>query len=114
MSTAEIDDTLFVKLYRQVHESITTQEFSLADFTVLVMTCMQIVEQIKDMRGARKKRLVVRLVKRFIADVEVGEVERELLLKAVDALLPDLIDGMVDASKGKLFPLLAKKWCKCL
>jgi hypothetical protein len=110
-------DKNFDIAYDQLKKLAITQEFSMSDFTMLVMATMNVVEDLsKDdpqLRGIVKKKLAISLVKKLAKDIAEGqrlsEKDKKALDLAIETMLPNVIDGLIDASKGKLFINLRKK-----
>lgn len=108
--------------YDQLKKLAIIQEFNISDFTMLVMGTMNVVENLSksdpNLRGIVKKKLAIMLVKRLAKDISehqrLNEKDKKALDLAIETMLPNIIDGLVDASKGKLFIKIKKKIFKCL
>ena len=90
----------FTQLVGDFSEPITA-----SNLVATVVRLMKVANKSKELSGSMKKKLVIAYVKKVTDATE----------NKWDDLLPDLIDGLLDAEKGKLTikdkPWL--KWCPC-
>ena len=82
--------------------SLENQDIVANHITKIIELTMEMVEKHKDLSGLAKKEIVVvstnRLIKTYVHD----ETTKELLLTICNSMLEDMIDLVVDATKGKV------------
>ena len=73
---------------------------TIKSLTQSVITCMGIVGQFKNMKGADKKQLVIDMLIFILDKTDSGIFE--LIEPFIKEAIPDLIDELIDVEKGKI------------
>lgn len=97
----------FDAVYDQFESWADGQELTAGNVAVLVMKAMQLAQEVARTsgdKGAAKKELVMRLLKRLIQGSDrLDDDAKDVLLMIVENTVPAFIDGLVNADHGKLF-----------
>ena len=106
-------------LYEEVKDIIKDRVITPENIIQVVITCMKLVEQNKNLSGSQKKVIVLRVVELLINDIICDDDTRKNLEMVVTTVLPNLIDVMKSLDIGKISIKIKKKWneiftcCKC-
>lgn len=90
------------RLYNKLEEILGENKLSCDNLISVVVLLMQYVETYKELKGEEKRNIIIRVLKRFIADKignEEGAYDINLLIKTT---LPDIIDSLVAVDKKQL------------
>jgi hypothetical protein len=74
----------------------------------LCLEMVQIVESYKDLKGPQKKELVIEVLKEY-AKLNLESPEEEIVLMAIDHLLPPAIDAFIAIDKKQVI-IKTKNW----
>lgn len=94
---------------------IKFKTFSASDFTVLLTSCMSLVESYKTLSGEDKKNIVVEVITMFIDSAPISAEVKQLLHTMLDLLVQSMIDLFVSVANGELLKnfktCCSKKMC---
>ena len=98
-----------------VLKRMTGAEISTSTVATLLKYAMEAVEA-SELKGSEQKELAVKVVKEILVRAEISDDARAICLSIVDSgVLSDMVDLVVDATKGRLEINQAKKKVrKCL
>ena len=112
--------TIVTNTIEQIYKSLRTgfenyelDQNNIVDFVIRTMT---LVEQEKSLNGREKKAVVIEILTRLVDSYDKLNTESKISLKLViRTVVPGLIDGLVQASKGflSLNKNLKEKVSKC-
>jgi len=101
------------ELYEEFEQ--TYKKLGFKNVTRVITLLMERAAKFERLSGEKKKRIVLHCLRELIKDNVRSKQNRMVLLTMVDLTFPELIDGMVSASKGEfIFKTVKKgllKWC---
>jgi hypothetical protein len=106
-----MDDNLD-RIYASLkHWTDGTKEITSAGLTILVLEVIQLVEKVK-INGAAKKQLALDLVEKLIRESSIEDKENFLMI--AKAIVPSMIDSIIDIDKRKITIKTQKKIRSCM
>lgn len=108
-------NTVFSMVVDEVKERMTGADVNTSTVTILLKYAMEAVE-LTQVRGAEQKELAVKIVRKIVVDAPLSkEVEAACMAIVDSGVLSDVVDLVIDATKGRLdVNRLKKKGKKCL
>lgn len=104
------------QIYKSLRSGFENYELDQNNIVDFVIRAMTLVEQEKSLNGREKKAVVIEILTRLVDSYDKLNNESKISLKLVlRAVVPGLIDGLVQASKGflSLNKTLKEKASKC-
>lgn len=90
------------ELTQTLENTVNTGDLDTKRLVQLIPDLMELVEKYPELKGRDKKRLVLEVLKKFVTNKVENEDQKARLLQLLDEVVPDMVDVVVDASKGKL------------
>lgn len=102
-ATAEVSvDNDASQLYDAIKSAIENpSEITVATFVLLVPKAMELVEAIPNLSGTEKKKLVIDVLARLVADLPIQDEVKATILSFIENQLPTVIDIVVNSSIGE-------------
>ena len=85
----------------KLKEKVSVIEIRSSTIALVIKYVMEIVEE-TPLKGVEQKELSIKLIREIIKDLTDGEDEKVLLKLLEDGTISNMIDLIVDATKGKL------------
>merc|ERR1711918_191971 len=85
----------------KLKEKVSVIEIRSSTIALVIKYVMEIVEE-TPLKGVEQKQLSIKLIREIIKDLTDGEDEKVLLKLLDDGTISNMIDLIVDATKGKL------------
>lgn len=95
---------LFVSMYITLKGKIKEEDINIATIITILKTAMEMVELTDDLKGSEQKEFAVLLVKELINKSKMlsREQKRNCLMVIDLGILDNVVDFVVDATRGKL------------
>lgn len=90
------------ELTQTLESTVNTGDLDAKRLVQLIPDLMELVEKYPELKGRDKKRLVIEVLRKFVNNKVENEDKKTRLLELLDEVVPDMVDIVVDASKGKL------------
>ena len=90
------------KLTQTLEIMINSKDLDINRLTLLISNSMELVEKYPELSGIEKKKIVLDVLKQIIINKVKNEDQKITLLQFLDEIIPDMIDLIIDATKGKL------------
>lgn len=108
------------QLWRELDDAWDTRGADIQDLKELVVTVLHLVEKRTRLAGERKRALAMILVRTMVERRVRDESDRELILAAIEILLPAAIDAIVYANNSGFlnrrccdFRRALRRFCRC-
>lgn len=112
---AAAETTMFSVVVKEVKARMTGAEVNISTVTVLLKYAMEVIE-LTQVTGTEQKELAVKVVRKVIVDAPLSDDAERACMAVIDSgVLNDVVDLVIDATKGRLdINQLKKKGKKCL
>lgn len=107
---------LVVLVYDEVVDVIKTKEIDTEALLSVAFKSIGVVQRIsegEEIPKPERKQIVISVVKKVVEDLVEDEERVAFLNSFIEATLPSLIDRLVSAAKGHLFPAIGKAFKRC-
>ena len=106
-----IEDSNVKALYNQLNNLLHGQKLTSSNIVTITLHLMQFVEKYPNIKGSQRKKIVIQVLKQFVADKVDDPTEEENILLIIQMTIPSLIDTIISVDKGEI-AIKTKKCCE--
>ncbi len=97
----EENNNFFKKSLNVIKEKISVVDIRASTIHLIIKYVIEELDN-SELKGTEKKEIALKLIKEIIKDLTEGEDEKKLLTMLEDGTVSNLIDLIIDATKGKI------------
>ena len=97
----EENTNFFKKSLNVIKEKISVVDIRASTIHLIIKYVIEELDN-SELKGAEKKEIALKLIREIIKDLTDGEDEKKLITMLDDGTISNLIDLIIDATKGKL------------